>query len=172
MSAPQIPPRVFHGTSHLFDRFEAAHLGRSVRNPTTEFGFFFSEDAEDAAYWAHRATRHGRSGGAPRLITEEVEIDNPLQVSTPKFRFYLQRARVSTIQRDLRAWRDAGHDGLTTVRDGVRWWAPFEAGAIRILDSRPLLPPRDREGPASAHGDGRHHEILRKLLALFAFSAI
>lgn len=147
MSAPRVPRLLFHGTSHPFDRFDPRHLGRSVRNPTTEFGFFFSEDAEDAEYWAHRAARYGRSGGAPRLIMAEVAIDRPVQVSTPKFRFYLQRARVSTIQRDLCAWRDAGHDGLTTLRDGVRWWAPFEAGAIRILGSRLLDPPQVWDEP-------------------------
>lgn len=147
MSPPRIPPLVFHGTSHAFDRFEPKHLGQSVRNPTTEFGFFFSEDADDAAYWAHRAARYGRSGGAPRLITAAVRVDTPVQISMAKFQFYLQRARVSTIQRDLRAWRDAGHDGLTTIRDGVRWWAPFEADAIRILDARPLDPPPAWENP-------------------------
>ena len=148
MTGIVIPSRVFHGTSHAFDRFEPAHLGRSVRNPTTEFGFFFSEDADDAAYWAHRAARYGRSGGAPRLITAAVRVDTPVLISARKFQFYLQRARVSTIQRDLRGWRDAGHDGLTTVRDGARWWAPFEAGAIRLLDSRPLEPsqPWDKPG--------------------------
>lgn len=147
MSAPRIPPRVFHGTSHAFDRFEPAHLGRSVRNPTTEFGFFFSEDEDDAEYWAHRAARYGRSGGAPRLITAEIRVDTPVLISPPKFQFYLQRARVSTIQRDLRAWRDDGHDGLTTVRDGLRWWAPFEVGAIRILGSRLLDPPQVWDEP-------------------------
>jgi hypothetical protein len=147
VSPPRIPPLVFHGTSHAFDRFEPKHLGRSVRNPTTEFGFFFSEDADDAAYWAHRAARYGRSGGAPRLITAEVRVDNPALISAARFQFYLQRARVSTIQRDLRAWRDAGHDGLTTIRDGVRWWAPFEADAIRILDARPLDPTPAWENP-------------------------
>lgn len=154
MSAPRIPARVFHGTSHLFDRFEKAHLGRSVRNPTTEFGFFFSEDEDDAAYWAHRAARYGRSGGAPRLITAEVRVDTPVLISPPKFQFYLQRARVSTIQRDLRAWRDAGHDGLTTVRDGVRWWAAFDAEAIRILETRPLTPPQYEDDPTPDQENG------------------
>lgn len=154
MSPPRIPPLVFHGTSHAFDRFEQRHLGRSVRNPTTELGFFFSEDAEDAEYWAHRAARYGRSGGAPRLITAAVRVDTPVQISAPKFQFYLQRARVSTIQRDLRAWRDAGHDGITTIRDGVRWWAPFDASAIRTISSRPLSRGVDVvEDPHDAQGD-------------------
>jgi hypothetical protein len=138
VSGPGIPSRVFHGTSHAFDRFEPRHLGRSVRNPTTEFGFFFSEDPEDAEYWAHRAERHGRSGGVPRLVTAEVRVDNPALISPRKFQFYLQRARVSTIQRDLNAWRDVGRDGITTIRDGVRWWPPFDATAIRTISSRPL----------------------------------
>ena len=148
MRPPLIPHLVFHGTSHAFERFEPRHLGLSVRNPTTEFGFFFSEGAEDAEYWAHRAARYGRSGGAPRLITAEVQIETPALISAPKFRFYLQRARVSTIQRDLRTWREAGYDGLTTVRDGVRWWAPFEADAIRVLSTRTLDPPPAEEGPS------------------------
>lgn len=148
MSPPRIPPLVFHGTSHAFQRFEPRHLGRSVRNPTTELGFFFSEDAEDAEYWAHRAARYGRSGGVPRLIIAAVRVDTPAQISVPKFQFYLQRARVSTIQRDLRSWREAGYDGLTTVRDGVRWWAPFEADAIRVISTRPLDPPPEAETPA------------------------
>jgi hypothetical protein len=142
-----MPRRVFHGTSHAFDRFEPAHLGRSVRNPTTEFCFFFSEDADDAAYWAHRAARYGRSGGAPRLITAEVRIGSPVLISPPKFQFYLQRARVSTIQRDLRRWKEAGHDGITTIRDGVRWWAPFDVGAIRVLASRSLEKPPALDDP-------------------------
>lgn len=145
MSAPRIPGQVFHGTSHAFDRFEPRHLGACVRNPTTEFGFFFSEDAEDAEYWAHRAGRYGRSGGAPRLITAEVRVDAPVLISAPKFQFYLQRARVSTIQRDLRGWQEAGHDGISTIRDGVRWWAPFDAGAITLMSWRPLPDPSRRD---------------------------
>lgn len=138
MSTPRIPYMVFHGTSHPFDRFDPGRLGSCVRNPTTEFGFFFSEDAEDAEYWAYRAARYGRSGGRPRLITAAVRVDAPAQLSTAKFQFYLQSARVSTIQRDLKAWRGAGHDGITTIRDGVRWWAPFDATTIRMISSRPL----------------------------------
>jgi len=115
-----------------------------VHNPTTEFGFFFSEDEGDAEYWAHRAARYGRSGGAPRLITAAVQVDNPALIPERKFQFYLQRARVSTIQRDLSAWREAGHDGITTIRDRVRWWAPFEVGTIRVLGARPLLLPLEK----------------------------
>lgn len=138
---PRCPDVLFHGTSHAFERFEDRHLGACVRNPTTGFGFFFSEDRADAAYWAHRAARYGRSGGMPRLISAEVRIEAPIEISAARFQFYLQRARVSTIQRDQRAWRDAGHDSLTTLRDGVRWWVPFEADAIRILDWHPLVQP-------------------------------
>jgi hypothetical protein len=153
VSGLRIPTLVFHGTSHPFDRFEPRHLGACVRNPTTEFGFFFSEDAEDAEYWAHRASRYGRSGGAPRLITAEVRVDNPALISAPKFQFYLQRARVSTIQRDLRNWKEAGRDGLTTIREGVRWWAPFEVDGIRIIGSRPLELPGIRDDHEEAQDD-------------------
>ena len=155
MTKALIPGQVFHGTSYAFDRFEPRHLGACVRNPTTAFGFFFSKDAEDAEYWAHRAARYGRSGGAPRLITAAVRVDTPALISTRKFQFYLQRARVSTIQRDLNAWRDAGHDGITTIRDGVRWWAPFDAAAIRMISSRALSNAVEYEGDGHAAQTGQ-----------------
>lgn len=141
MTGPRVPALVFHGTSHAFERFDPHHLGRCVRNPTTEIGFFFSEDEEDAEYWAHRAARYGRAGNSPRLIAARVAIRTPVIISRGRFRFYLQRARTSTLQRDLKAWKTAGHDGMTTLRDGHRWWAPFNAEAIEVAWSRSLLPP-------------------------------
>jgi len=135
---PIMPDRVFHGTTFDFTGFDGRFLGNSVRNPTTEFGFYFSESREDAASWALRALTRGTGGGSPRMIVAHLEIGRPIEVSEAKFRFYLQTARTSTIQRDLRKWQAKGHDGLTTLRGGHRWWVAFDPTRIRILASEPL----------------------------------
>lgn len=141
-----IPPQIlWHGTTASFESFDARHLGRMVRNPTTEFGFFFSEDRDDAASWAWRAIEARRAAGAPRLLQIRLDIATAVEVSGAKFQFYLRRARFSTIQRDRKLWQDAGYDGMTTTRGGHRWWCVFDPGQIAILATEPLL----RSDPAS-----------------------
>lgn len=136
------PPEIlWHGTTADFDAFDARHLGRMVRNPTTEFGFFFSEDREDAASWAFRSIEVGRAAGAPRILQVTLDLAAPVEISAAKFQFYLQKARFSTIQRDLNAWRAAGHDSMTTTRGGKRWWCAFDPASIAILASEPLARP-------------------------------
>jgi len=135
------PDLLWHGTTADFDEFDARHLGRMVRNPTTEFGFFFSEDREDAASWAFRSIEVGRAAGAPRILQVTLDLAAPVEISAAKFQFYLQKARVSTIQRDLHAWRAAGHDSMTTTRGGKRWWCAFDPARVRIIASELLDAP-------------------------------
>jgi hypothetical protein len=146
-TATRPPDRLWHGTTAAFDAFDARHLGAAVRNPTTQMGFFFSEDPEDAASWARRAQRLGIDKGPARLIEARLDIARPVPISEAKFRFYLQTARFSTIRRDLLAWRDAGHDGMTTIRGGARWWCAFDPGAIAITGSELLDAPDADPGP-------------------------
>lgn len=139
------PDILWHGTTADFDKFDPRHLGRMVRNPTTEFGFFFSEDREDAASWAYRSILLRRATGAPRLLQVKIDLASVVEVSAAKFQFYLQRARVSTIQRDLKAWRERGYDGMTTTRGGHRWWCSFDPEAITVVQNEllPLENPED-----------------------------
>jgi hypothetical protein len=135
---PRLPDRLWHGTTAAFDRFDARRLGTCVANPTTQLGFFFSEDPEDAASWAWRALDRVRDRGPPRLLEVRLDLRHVVSVSEAKFRFYLQVARFATIERDRHAWIDAGHDGMTTIRGGRRWWCAFAPCAIEILGAEIL----------------------------------
>lgn len=130
--------RLFHGTNHQFDSFDIRHLGRCVRNPTTIFGFFFSDNESDAAYWPLREQE--RNPGAQyraRLLEVDVSVGNLKEISAAKFHWYLQHARASTIQRHRAQWISDGFDGIAVTRpNGHRWVAPFDVGAIRVVASR------------------------------------
>lgn len=132
----ELPSVLYHGTNFEFDSFDRRHLGRAVKNPTVDFGFYFSEDEEDAMYWAFR---HQDRGGPKNAFLLEVslEVHNLREVSIPKFNFYLSRARLSTIQRDRQKMIDGGHDGFFLVRDGVLWVSVFDPKSIRILRRTP-----------------------------------
>lgn len=132
-------PLVFHGTNYEFQQFENRHLGKACRNPTTEFGFFFSENEEDALSWAIREQE--RCITVPRnarVIEARLKLNKVKDISYPKFRFYLQRAKTSTIQRDMKSWIADGFDGLTVVREGHRWFAAFNTDAIEIVGIKPV----------------------------------
>lgn len=141
-----LPDILWHGTTAAFDLFDARYLGRMVRNPTTEFGFFFSEDPQDAASWAWRAIERRQAQGEPRLLQVKLDLAKPIRISGPKFQFYLQRARCSTIQRDRKAWIASGHDGLSTTRGDHRWWCVFDPARVTILAAEPLERP-EAEAP-------------------------
>lgn len=129
-----VPSVVYHGTNFEFERFESKHLGTSCKNPTTDFGFFFTDSIDDAWSWAQRASDYGRAPDSPRLIEATLNIDRLVSISPEKFHFYLQRAKTSTIQRDKRIWMEDGFEGLTVMRGGgVRWYAPFDASKIEMI---------------------------------------
>lgn len=128
------PILAYHGTNFEFDEFDRCHLGVSCDNPTTYFGFFFTESLDDAWTWASRAAGRRRTPDSPRVVVAKLGCTNLLEMSYPKFHFYLQKAKVSTIQRHMAEWKAAGFDGFTVVREGVRWYLPFDVRAIQIVD--------------------------------------
>ena len=129
-----LPAVLYHGTNYSFEQFDPKYLGRACRNPATELGFFFSDDAEDALSWALREQE--RSILVPRsarIIEVALHLTKVKELSESKFLFYLQRAKTSTIQRDRESWIAEGYDGLAVTRGGHRWYAPFKVSAIEIL---------------------------------------
>lgn len=127
---------VHHGTNFIFSRFNRAHLGRSCENPTTRFGFFFTECPADALSWAVRASSRHRAPNTPRVLDVHLTLHNPLELTPEQFDYYLRTARGSTIDRHRNAWIAAGHDGLTMIRDGVRWFVAFDPISLGSMSVR------------------------------------
>jgi hypothetical protein len=124
---------VYHGTNFSFDKFEPHHLGKSCRNPTTCFGFFFTESEQDAWSWAARGSERSGVPDSPRVVEANLRLTNLIELSYEKLHFYLQRAKVSTMQRHMDKWIADGFDGFTVVRDGHRWYLPFDVSRIEIV---------------------------------------
>lgn len=135
---------VYHGTNAAFTAFDPRYLGCSCDNPTTRFGFFFSECPADALSWALRASQRRRAPDAPRVLAVRLNLRNPLTLTYERFAYYLKTARPSTIERHRRAWIDAGHDGFTVVREGVRWFAAFEVSSIGAVSVWTAVPPMEK----------------------------
>jgi len=127
------PLVVFHGTNFVFDKFEPRRLGLSCNNPSTCFGFFFTESEQDAWSWAARGSKRVAAPDSPRVIKANLQVKNLLDLSYTKFHFYLQRAKVSTMQRHMAEWIAEGFDGFTVVREGHRWYLPFDVSRISIV---------------------------------------
>jgi hypothetical protein len=123
---------LYHGTNHQFSRFDTAYLGSGCDNPTTRFGFFFSESRADALFWAQRASDRRRAPCTPRVVEARLNLRNPLELDYGQFHYYLQTARPSTITRHLEKWKREGYDGMTVVREGVRWYVAFDPSQIEI----------------------------------------
>jgi hypothetical protein len=132
-SSDGVPLVVFHGTNFVFDKFELHHLGNSCSNPSTCFGFFFTESEQDAWSWAQRGSKRIGAPDSPRVIKANLQVENLLELSYTKFHFYLQRAKVSTMQRHMAEWIAAGYDGFTVIREGHRWYLPFDVSRIAIV---------------------------------------
>ena len=150
--APKLPDQLWHSTARKFETFDERFQGAAVENSTTYFGFYFTEDREDALEWGYRDVRrnltdpyrrrHLKAGideSAPiRLLSVKLSIESPKVITATKFQFYLQRAKPSTIQRDRKSWIEAGHDGIVTSRGGHTWWAPFQVDQIKIVGEEAL----------------------------------
>lgn len=127
-------PRLFHGTAFEFDRFDEAHLGRSVNNPTTGFGFFFTDSIEDAFGWAEKSARRCFAGSRDaRVIEVSLSVSKLMELEYEAFHYFLQRARASTILKRRDEWIAQGYDGLTVERDGARWFAAFDHRHIEVV---------------------------------------
>lgn len=129
---------LFHGTRHTFETFDPAQLGRSVKNPTTAMGFFFTDSLEGAAYWTQRRARDGAKGNE-RILRVELDIHRTWSLSAPEFQYLLQRAQARTIDKLCTKAKTSGHDGFEILREnGERWVSVFSPDKIRILEI--LLP--------------------------------
>jgi len=120
------PMIVYHGTRMNFDAFDLSFLGSSIKNPTTCFGFFFTEDREDALYWANRS----KKPFPPKILSVYLSIKNPKVIPAIKFRYYLKLD--STIKQDLEEWKKDGFDGIETWRLEKHWFAVFNPNQVRI----------------------------------------
>lgn len=127
------PLSLYHGTNFKFNKFESWRLGTSCRNPSTHFGFYFTDSIDDAWSWAERGSKRFGIPNSPRIIVAHLLLDKVLDLTYAKFNFYLQRAKVSTMQRDKEKWISEGYDGFTLMRDGRRWYLPFNDAEIAIV---------------------------------------
>ncbi|WP_455233069.1 ADP-ribosyltransferase-containing protein [Geopseudomonas aromaticivorans] len=124
---------LYHGTAFDFERFDEGMLGRSVNNPTTGFGFFFSASVVDALSWAEKSARRFIGQRDPRVVEAKLGLQKLMELDYSAFHYYLQRARPSTIIERRQEWMAQGYDGLTVVREGVRWYAAFNPEAIEVV---------------------------------------
>lgn len=131
VSQSGLPLTVFHGTNADIHAFDFSRLGASVDNPTTSFGVYFTEDPQDAASWANRAVERRRALPTQNIIAAHLAIANPVVLPADTFQYYIRTARASTIAKHKMAWRDKGHDGIQTERDGKRWFVAFEPHQIK-----------------------------------------
>jgi len=122
----------YHGTRHDFDVFDLAQLGRSVNNPTTRMGFFFTDSIEGARYWTERRARDGARGEA-RILEVFLSIQKSWSLSAAEFQYLLLRAQTRTIDKLCREAKAAGFDSFSIEREnGERWMAVFSPDQIRI----------------------------------------
>jgi hypothetical protein len=137
ISNPTLMPVYYHGTIFDFSTFDADFLGYSCNNPTTEFGFFFSDNFDDALYWARRSALYNThlENPALRMVQAHLHVTNTLHISYEKFYYYLQTARKSTIKRHLAQWIDKGYDSLSLVRNGHKWTAVFDKKHISVVSN-------------------------------------
>jgi hypothetical protein len=128
----------FHGTIFDFQTFDSQLLGYSCNNPTTRFGFFFSDDFHDALYWAKRSAQYNIQITNPklRMVKAQLHLQKTHHMSYENFYYYLQTARKSTIERHLNKWIEQGYDSLSLVRDGHQWTAVFDSQNISILSNQ------------------------------------
>lgn len=127
----------YHGTRHDFEVFDLAQLGRSVNNPTTRMGFFFTDSIEGARYWTERRARDGARGEA-RILEVFLSVQKSWPLSASEFQYLLLRAQVRTIDKLCREAKAAGFDSFSIAREnGERWLAVFSPDQIRIATKHP-----------------------------------
>lgn len=123
----------YHGTRHDFEAFDLAHLGRSVKNPTTRMGFFFTDSIEGARYWTERRARDGARGEA-RILEVFLETRKSWQLSASEFQYLLLRAQARTIDKLCREAKAAGFDSFSIDRENSeRWMAVFSPDQIQFV---------------------------------------
>ena len=131
-----VPKTLFHGTRSRFEAFDERFLGLACRNPTTLFGFYFSETSQDAMHWAGR----GRGGLQPPSVIEvALDVSKLIDMSYADFHYFLQRARKSTIAKRRLQWIKEGWDGFTVLRENTRWFCIFESSKIHIQKDLSLI---------------------------------
>lgn len=132
---------VFHGTRRDFSSFGAAFPppNKNTDNPTNRMGFFFTEDADDAARWAGRraGAEHGQN-----IMPVFLNIRRPRLVSAKRFGHFLRSARQQTIDNFVQESVEKGYDGfkiayqraedLGGVHEPERtWWVAFDSAQIK-----------------------------------------
>lgn len=141
------PLPVYHGTGYAFEAFDPKTLGRSVTNPTTAFGFFFTDDVEDAASWAEKSLRRIPQSRQQIVLRCYLSLQNPKILTEDAFQYYLRRARAGTIAKHLAEWKAQGFDGMQTLRSGARWFTAFEPHQVKSTRNSGLF----TLGAASLH---------------------
>ena len=80
------PLRVYHGTSRDFADFSKSKQGAAWENDDGAFprdGFWFSEDPNDASFYAKKSARE--LGGAPNVRPVHLALKNPYEVTAERF---------------------------------------------------------------------------------------
>lgn len=132
----------YHGTNFDFIHFDSQFLGRSCNNPTTRFGFFFSDNFDDAFYWAQKGGKRSFTQAyCPlRMVLAHLDIQKTLTLSYDQFYYYLQSARASTIEKHLAQWKAQDYDSMNVIRQGHLWTAVFNPENITVLSNELVEP--------------------------------
>lgn len=125
----------FHGSRSDFVAFDKNHLGRSVNNPTTTMGFFFTDCPQGATYWTERRSRDGSREGQ-NIIQAFLRTEKTWEIEPDYFQYLLQRAQQRTIDKLCRQAVERGYDSFGINREnGERWVSVFEPTQIRSIHS-------------------------------------
>lgn len=98
---------------------------------------------------------------SPRVIEVRLDLTNVLQLSQAKFHFYLQRAKVSTMQRQVKQWQADGLDGFTVAREDCKWYLPFDTFRIEIIGSIDRAQFIDQHAADEGEVTDRHSSAMR-----------
>ena len=126
------PLVVYHGTNYDIEHFDFSQLGKSVNNPTTNFGFYFTSVSSGADHWSNRSVERRTSRASQTSMTVYLRIENYYELKAEDFHYYLQKARESTIRKHLEKWKKSGSDGLKILREnGEIWFVVFGSNQIK-----------------------------------------
>ncbi|MBI6882475.1 hypothetical protein [Pseudomonas putida] len=124
---------MYHGTNYSFEKFDKKYLGMSCSNPTTIFGFFFTDSVNDAISWAKESARKSALDKNPKVVEVFLDLKKVKKISYEQFFYYLQKARKSTIEKHLGEWMAEGFDGLSVRRNGCEWICSFCDNQVEVV---------------------------------------
>lgn len=122
------PQVVYHGTNSDIEYFDEKYLGKSVDNPTTKFGFYFTDSSSGADKWSSYNPRMSRSRTTMPVY---LKIETPKILNSEEFHYYLQRAQTKTIEKHLTKWKERFNGVFIHRENGEKWFVVFSPDQIK-----------------------------------------